>query len=326
VNLHTAAAIAALAWSVTATHAAVPVEFSAAELATLATHGPWPVPWAGDPSNRVSRNRDAIQFGHQLFFDARFSKTGTVSCATCHQPEKQWSDGRKLGVALAEVDRSTQPLANVRLNRWFSWDGGHDNLWAQSIRPLLDAREMGINEKQAAELVRGDATLSCQYQRVFGAAPGTDDERVLVDLGKALAAFQETLHTGRTPFDDFRDALVRGDRKAAAQYPPAAQRGAKIFAGRGNCSLCHFGPNFTHGEFHEIGIPIYRKSGGVDWGALSGHQAVAGEPVEPARHLQRRSAARQRHFNKARRFDAADLRAVPGARPAQCRAHRALYA
>ena len=236
----------------------------------LLSHGPWPVAWSGDPSNRVSRNSEAIRFGQQLFFDARFSRTGNVSCASCHHPGMNWTDRRRLGQGLEEVDRNTPTLANVRLNRWFGWDGANDNLWSQSKRPMLDAREMGVTEKQVADLVRGDATLSCQYRRVFGDVPGADDERVLVDIGKALAAFQETLVSGRTLFDDFRDALARGDRVAAAKYPAAAQRGAKIFTGRGNCSLCHFGPNFSHGEFHEIGIPIQRKSGGVDWGRYKG--------------------------------------------------------
>ncbi len=261
---------AVLLWPVAVAHAATSVEFSEAERAMLLSHGPWPAPWAGDSSNRVSRKREAISFGHQIFFDARFSHSGKISCASCHQQGLQWADRRKLGVGLEEVDRNTPTLANVRLNRWFGWDGANDNLWSQSIRPLLDAREMGINEKHVGDLVRRDATLSCQYQRVFGTAPGKDDERVMIDIGKALAAFQETLQSGRTPFDDFRDAMARNGRKAAAKYPVAAQRGAKIFNGRGNCSLCHFGPNFSHGEFHEIGIPIFRKSGGVDWGRYQG--------------------------------------------------------
>ena len=100
----------------------------------------------------------------------------------------------------------------------------------------------------------------------FGRAPSGDLEALLVDVGKALAAFQETLVTRRTPFDDFRDALARSDSEAAGRYPEAAQRGAKLFVGKGACSLCHVGANFTHGEFHGIGIPIFRKSGGVDWG------------------------------------------------------------
>ena len=233
-------------------------------------HGPWPPPASRDPSNRVSGNAGAIAFGEKLFFDQRLSAKGSISCGTCHVPERGWSDGRKLGVGLVEVDRNTPTVQNVRTHRWFGWDGSSDNLWSQSVRPLLDAREMGMNERQVAELVRNDADLACRYEKAFGARPPAADEAVLVDVGKALAAFQETLVSGRTPFDDFRDALDKGDLKAAARYPQDAQKGLRIFVGRGNCSLCHFGPNFTHGEFHEIGIPVFKKSGGVDWGRYEG--------------------------------------------------------
>jgi cytochrome c peroxidase len=194
-----------------------------------------------------------------------------VSCASCHEPEKSFTDGRKLGMGLAEVDRNTPSLLNMRAHRWFGWDGASDNLWAQSIRPMLDPREMGVTERHVAELIRNDADLACRYRKAFGAPPApANDEVVMVDAGKALAAFQETLVSGRTPFDEFRDALARGDQKAAARYPEDAQRGLRIFAGRGNCSLCHFGPNFSHGEFHELGIPVFKKTGGVDWGRYEG--------------------------------------------------------
>src|SRR6185295_10140872 len=106
--------------------------------------------------------------------------------------------------------------------------------------------------------------------KAFGHAPPGDDERFIIHIGKALAAVQETLVTSRTPFDDFRDAVMRNDWKAAANYPENARRGARTFVGKGNCSLCHFGPNFSNGEFHEIGIPIVKKSGGIDWGRYQG--------------------------------------------------------
>jgi cytochrome c peroxidase len=249
----------------------VVLDFSEAELRTILQHGPWPPKPSRDPSNRASGKPEAIAFGARLFFEPRLSPQGTVSCATCHVPEKNWTDGRKLAVGLTEVDRNTPSVHNVRTQRWFGWDGSNDNLWSQSVRPLLDAREMGASERHVAELVRNDADLACRYRKVFGARPpDTDDEAVMVDVGKALAAFQETLVTGRTPFDEFRDALARGDRKAAARYPDDAQKGLRIFVGKGNCSLCHFGPNFTHGEFHEIGIPVFKKAGGVDWGRYEG--------------------------------------------------------
>jgi len=245
--------------------------FNPEEVRAIVSHGPWPVPWTPDRSNRVSGSPEAIAFGEQLFFDPRFSSNGAVSCATCHVPERQWTDGRALAIGLEEADRHTPGLLNVRLNRWFGWDGTGDSLWAQSIRPMLDPREMGMSERRIAGIVRFDRDLACRYREVFGAVPSaTDDTGITVDAAKALAAFQETLASGRTPFDDFRDALARGDRKAGARYPESAQRGLKLFVGKGRCNLCHFGPNFTNGEFEEIGIPHYTKSRAIDWGRARG--------------------------------------------------------
>lgn len=246
------------------------LEFSTQERAMILQHGPWPQPWTPDPSNRVSGKPEAIALGERLFFDPRLSAKGGVSCATCHIPERGWADGRKLAAGLAEVDRNTPSVLNIRHNRWFGWDGANDNLWAQSFRPLLDSREMGLTERQVAEFIRNDAEFACRHERAFGARPSADDEAVVVAVGKALAAFQETLVTGRTAFDEFRDALARSDRAAASRYPEAAQRGLRIFVGKGNCNLCHFGPTFSHGEFHEIGIPVFKKIGGIDWGRYEG--------------------------------------------------------
>jgi cytochrome c peroxidase len=247
-----------------------PLGLNAEEIRLILRHGPWPAPWAGDPSNRVSGKAEAIALGEQLFFEPRLSGSGTVSCATCHIPEKNWSDGRRLALALGEADRNTPSVINVRYHRWFGWDGANDSLWAQSVRPLFDVNEMDAGERRLAQFVRGDADLACRFRKAFGHAPPADDERLMIDIGKALAAFQETLVTGRTPFDDFRDAVMRNDWKAAAGYPDNARRGARLFMGKGNCSLCHFGPNFSNGEFHEVGIPIVRKSGGLDWGRYQG--------------------------------------------------------
>ena len=237
-------------------------------------HGPWPVRWSGDPSNRVSGNAHAIDLGERLFFDLRLSATGKVSCATCHQPGHGWSDGRQRGEGIVEVDRNTPSLFNVRLNRWFGRDGAADSLWSQSIRPILNARELGASAGHVAGLLRRDPDLSCRYEKTFGRLPPADDEALLVDAGKALAAFQETLVSDRTAFDAFRDALERGDRQAAAHYSEAAQRGLKIFIGKGACNTCHIGPNFTNGEFHDVGISQFVRPGEVDPGRHRGIRQV----------------------------------------------------
>jgi cytochrome c peroxidase len=244
--------------------------FSDAEIQRIVAHGPWPIPAAHDPSNRVSGNRAAIAWGEKLFSDARLSVDGTVSCATCHQASRDFTDGLPRGEGLARVDRNTPTIANVRLNRWYGWDGAGDSLWAQSLRPMLDPREMGSDLRRIAATVRGTADLVSGYRQAFDAPPPADDEALAVDVAKAIAAFQETIETGRTPFDDFRDALARGDREAAARYPLGARRGLAIFIGKGQCDVCHVGPAFSNGEFHDIGIPHFVAPGKVDAGRYEG--------------------------------------------------------
>jgi cytochrome c peroxidase len=251
--------------------------FTEAERRAIAAHGPWPPAFAADPSNRVSGREEAIDLGERLFFERRLSANGEVSCSRCHIPERNWTDGLARARGLALADRNTPGLANMRLQHWFGWDGANDSLWAQSLRPLLDARELGMSAAQVAALVRGDADLACRYRKVFGAMPG-QDEAVLVGVAKALAAFQETLVSGRTPFDEFRDALVQGDEWPIARYPEDARRGLRIFIGKGRCNVCHFGPAFTNGEFHDTGIPFFIEKGRVDPGRYAGIQKLRASP------------------------------------------------
>ena len=244
------------------------VQFSEQEKARILQHGPWPPPLRPDPSNRVSGQRAAIAFGEKLFFEPRLSGTGSVLCATCHVPYRGFQDGRPRAFGLEEVDRNTPSLMNARFARWFGWDGANDSLWAQSIRPLLDPKEMKASAAHVSAVVR--RIFIADYKSAFGRDLPPDADELLVDVGKALAAFQETLVTARTAFDDFRDALARDDEPAAARYPQAAQRGLRIFAGKGNCSVCHFGPLFTNGEFADTGIAFFVRHGEVDSGRHGG--------------------------------------------------------
>lgn len=229
--------------------------FTESEIRAILAHGPWPVQGKKDPSNRVSGNRYAIELGERLFFDRRLSESGRFSCGTCHVPERFWTDNRARGAAAAEVERNTPTLMNVGLGRWFGWGGASDSLWSQSIRPILDPRELGASPRHVAELMRNDEQLACRYRKSFGSMPpASDDELVLVDVAKALAAFQETLDSAPTPFDHFRNALARGERIAPGRYSEAAQRGLKTFIGKGACDTCHSGPNFSNGEFRDNGF------------------------------------------------------------------------
>jgi cytochrome c peroxidase len=254
--------------------AQAPLQWSDEELAAIARHGPWPPPMPRDPSNRIAGTPAGIALGEYLFNEPRLSADGAMSCASCHVSGRDWGDGRARAMGKVELDRRTPSLWNVGYAHWFGWDGAGDSLWAQSIRPILDRREMAGDATRVAGLVRDDAALSCGYQRAFGETAGGDDEKVLVDVAKALAAFQATLVSPRTSFDAFRDALVVGDHAAAARYPIDAQRGLKIFLAA-NCSACHFGPRFTNGEFGDVGIPFFTRPGEVDAGRLDGLSKLA---------------------------------------------------
>jgi cytochrome c peroxidase len=253
------------------------LDFDPAEIRRILQHGPWPLPVPRDPSNRASGDPRAVALGQRLFFDARLSSTGAVACSSCHVPARGWTDGRPRAIGLERLDRNTPTVLNAGLQRWFSWDGRADSLWAQSLKPIVDPREMGASAAHVAALVRADPGLTCLYAAVFG-APGGPDERVLVNAGKALAAFLETVNSGRTSFDDFRDALARGDRSGAGRYPQPAQRGLRIFVGKGSCHVCHVGPTFTNGEFHDVGVPFLLGPGRVDSGRHGGIKQLGADP------------------------------------------------
>ena len=252
------------------------LDFNPAEVAAILRHGPWPVVTAPDPSNRLSGTAAGEAMGQRLFFDPGLSANGRIACVSCHHPPRAFTDARATSTAgLAPVDRNAPTLVNLRLARWYGWDGAHDNLWSQSLRPILDPREMGRDAPAVAAYVRATPALAECYENAVGAPPARQpDETVLVGVGKALAAFLETLVTPATPFDDFRDALARGDHAAAARFPLPAQRGLRIFIGNGNCTVCHFGPAFTNGEFADIGVPYFIAPGRVDAGRHAGIRQV----------------------------------------------------
>jgi cytochrome c peroxidase len=272
-------ALAAAAATLPAAAPEPAVTFTEEERAAILAHGPWPMPVTTDPSNRVSGSPAAIALGRQLFADPRLSGDGTRSCATCHEPGRLFADGHDRSIGVERNDRNAIALANLRLKRWFGWSGAADSLWAQSLRPILDAKELGTTPELVHARLAADMPFAAAYAQVFASALAPEPpERALVNLAKALAAYQETITTGRTPFDAFRDALTRGERDAVAQYPIAAQRGLKIFVGKGRCSACHVGPNFSNGEFDDVGVPFFAEPGRVDPGRYAGIATMRASP------------------------------------------------
>lgn len=252
------------------------VALTAEETQRALALGPWPQPVEVDKTNRVSGNPMAIELGRRLFRDPRLSPVGYISCVSCHQPDRAFTDKKARGHGLADLTRNTPTLLDLPHKTWYGWAGASDSLWMASIRPLLDRREYDSNPQHIAQVFVRDPELGACYRKVFKASATRNVQRTLVNVGKALAAYQETLVSARTPFDEFRDQLMRhGEKKAASTYPVAAQRGLKLFVGRAACVSCHSGPGFSDGQFHAIPLaPIPGGQAGDDAGRLEAARAL----------------------------------------------------
>jgi len=310
------------------------LDWSADERVRILAHGPWPPPPAADPGNALSGRPAAVALGRALFHDARLSPDGTLACASCHQPARGFSDGRArpLGRSRPDappdtpLDRHTPGLLNTGQQRWWGWDGAFDSLWSQALHPLLNPQEMAATPQHLARLLQRDARLARLWRAAHGSPPPADGDALLVPLAKAIGAHVATLRSGRTAFDRFRDALARGDAAAAARYPLPAQRGLRLFIGRGRCSLCHAGPLFSNGEFPDIGAPFFARPGVVDPGRFGGISALRANPAnllgplaDPAPPGADDPAVRTRHVLAQQRnfgeFKVPGLRGVAGTAP-----------
>lgn len=282
-----------------------------------------------DPTNAHEEDPRAARLGQALFFDARLSKNGTISCASCHDPAQGWSDGRTTAVGLGPVARHTPTLLDVAQHRWFFWDGRKDSLWAQALAPLEDPSEHGASRLQLAHLVASDARYRAAYEEVFGKLPDLSDverfpprgrpvpgqpehplarawngmtwsdrdavDRVFANLGKALAAFQRTLVTGPAPFDVFVEGLRTGDAKKQAALGDSARRGLALFLGKARCHTCHDGPFFSDLEFHDDRVPPLDPRAEPDRGRYLGLALVLEDPFNGlGRHSDDPEAGRTR--------------------------------
>lgn len=248
--------------------------FNQAEINQILSHGPWPpLSLPPDPGNELSGLEWAESIGEHLFSVTYLSGSGGLSCASCHQQELGFTDGRALAQGAAIHTRNTQGLWNVGLQRWFGWDGGADSQWSAAMRPLLSGIEMAGSIPEAASSLRQDPYF-LQLLESANVEPATSDERLVVFATKCIAAYTRTLVSPKTAFDRYRDALETGDLVAQNAYSEAAKRGLKIFLGPANCRTCHFGPDFSNGEFHDTGRPFFTGVGQVDPGRYRGIQRV----------------------------------------------------
>jgi cytochrome c peroxidase len=258
------AAIAILAWSSTGDQAWTAEEVQ--QIGSLSLSGLDPLP--PDPSNRVADDPHAAAFGRTLFFDTRLSSNGKVSCATCHDPNREFQDGTPLAKGVGTTGRRTMPVAGTAYAPFLFWDGRKDSLWAQALGPLESPVEHGGTRDQYVQLIA--TAYHAEYERIFGPLPDLAQHdgvtEVFVNMGKSIAAFERKVQFGPSRFDEYADG-----RKSALTADETA--GLKLFIGKANCIQCHNGPLLTNNEFHNTGVPA-RPAAEADHGRMAGAKGV----------------------------------------------------
>ena len=196
------------------------------------------------PPNNPQEARK-ILLGKQLYFDTRLSSDNTISCATCHSPTMGWSDEgpTSKGIAGQMGGRRAPPASNSAYNPLQFWDGRSPSLEDQAKGPIQNPIEMGNTHTVMIRTVGDIPGYVDEFKAVFGTSPITIDQ-----VAQAIAAFERTIVTTDSPFDRF----VLGDETSLTKLE---RRGLEIFNGKGRCSCCHWGANFSDGRFHNLGIP-----------------------------------------------------------------------
>lgn len=204
-----------------------------------------------------------IALGRKLFYDPRLSKNNTISCASCHNPNIGFTDGRAIaqGVGGLIGKRNAPTLLNAAYSPLQFWDGRAPTLEAQSGFPIADPVEMNQAHDVFVAKIRHDPAYKSEFAQAFG--PGT----ITLDLiEKSLGSFERTLLSGNSPFDQYQ---YGGNKRALT---PAAIRGLAIFKdpNRGNCAVCHTINDhyalFTDGKFHNTGAGVNGEGEFTDLG------------------------------------------------------------
>ena len=273
------AALAAAAWQI---RPLSPAPWTNAEIEILRSL--WIAslpPLAPDPTNAVAASPRAAKLGQQLFFDTRMSANGAVSCASCHQPQRRFTDGLPQGQGVASSKRNTRSIVGVAYSPWLYWDGRKDSLWSQALAPLEDPNEHGSDRVEVVELITQSPEYREDYEILFGAFDPAEDDAIdtaFANVGKAIAAFERLLMPSPSRFDDYVAALLDGNEDGqAAALTTDEILGLQLFIGEAGCTQCHNGPLLTNNEFHNTGVISF--PGEVpDKGRVAGVREVLADP------------------------------------------------
>ncbi len=205
-----------------------------------------PVIWPDD--NPYSKAK--AELGLLLYFDKRLSSDNSVACASCHAPEKGYTDGAPVstGIKSQKGGRSAPTVINRAYSLFQFWDGRAATLEEQAKGPVANSIEMTLepNADAAHRALVAKIGAIRGYQPLFRSAfgsPTVDMDRI----AKAIATYERTVLSGDSPFDRYQD----GDKKAMNE---SQINGMKVFYGKAACDACHLGFNFTDGSYVNVGV------------------------------------------------------------------------
>ena len=199
---------------------------------------------------------ETIALGRRLYFDKGLSVDNAIACASCHDPEKGFSDAspNSAGVGGKRGDRNSPTVWNSAYNTLQFWDGRSPSLEKQAEGPVQNPIEMANTLAAVEKKLSADPSYVTEFEKAYGPGPITYDK-----VGKAIASYERTVLTGNSPFDKYQ---FGGDKKALSA---SAIRGLEIFrdAKKGNCVVCHTieasHALFTDNKFHNLGVGIDSK-------------------------------------------------------------------
>lgn len=185
-----------------------------------------------------------VELGRLLYFDKRISADGTLSCASCHDPKKGYTDQAAVstGIRGQKGPINSPTVINRAYGMLQFWDGRANSLEAQAVGPMANPIEMGNTHPAVLTRINSIAGYRTKFKQVFGT-----DQITLDDIAKAIATFERTVVSGNSPYDKYK-----AGNKAAMS---AAQiRGMDVYFNKAKCDQCHEGINFTTNSFHNLGI------------------------------------------------------------------------
>ena len=206
------------------------------------------LPKATFPKNNPY-SKEKEELGKMLFFDPRLSESGQISCASCHDPELMWADGRRVAYGHDRQlgIRNTPTLVNIAYATSLFWDGRAKDLEDQVKFPIENPIEMNIHSKLAVKRIAKIKAYRPLFKQAFGEGKITQDK-----IDKAIATFERTLLSPPSRFDLF----VKGKKDALSD---SEVRGLHLFRTKANCINCHNTSYFSDQKFHNVGLTYFDR-------------------------------------------------------------------